>query len=152
MIFEVGVNTYMTVEEADSIVEDEFDSAEAEYEIWQGLNTASKQRVILKGTRLADTLVWRGKRYPGYQQMPWPRLIQYRYVDCPYEVKVGILKQALKDRVNNVKQETKLQELGVKSYSIKGASITFTDNINQNRLSNGIYDTVYREYFEKWMA
>ena len=152
MIFEVGVNTYMTVEEADSIVEDEFDSTDTEYEIWQGLDTAGKQRVIIKGTRLVNTLIWRGTQYPGYQQMPWPRLIQYRYVDCPYEVKVGILKQSLKDRVNDVKQETKLQELGVKSYSIKGASITFTDNINQNRLSNGIYDTVYREYFEKWTA
>lgn len=152
MIFEVGVNTYMTVEEADSIIEDEFDSTDTEYKIWQGLDTAGKQRAIVKGTRLVNTLIWRGIQYPGYNQMPWPRLIQYRYVDCPYDVKVGILKQSLKDKVNDVKQETKLQELGVKSYSIKGASITFTDNVNQNKLSNGIYDNVYREYFEKWMA
>lgn len=152
MIFEVGVNTYMTVEEADSIVEDEFDSTEEEYDIWQSLDTASKQRVILKGTRAISGLIWRGIQYHGYQQMAWPRLIQYRYVECPYEVKVGILKQSLKDRVNGAKQESKLQELGVKSYSIKGASITFNDNVDQSKLSNGVYDSVYREYFEKWMA
>ena len=152
MIFELGVNTYMTVEEADSIINDEFDSTEEEYVLWNSLDEKGKQRIILKGTRAISGLVWRGLQYHGYQQMAWPRLIQYRYVECPYEVKAGILAQALKDSIANTKQETKLQELGVRTYSIKGASISFTDNINQNKLSNGVFDTVYREYFEKWMA
>lgn len=152
MLFEVGVNTYMTVEEADSIMQDEFESTEAERVIWDALDDAGKKRVILKGTRVINTLVWRGTRYPGFQSMPWPRLIQFNYVECPYEVKLAILKQSLKDRINDEKQETKLQELGVKSYSIKGASITFTDSSKQVKLSNGIYDTIYTELLERWTA
>ena len=151
MLFEVGVNTYMTVEEADSIMEDEFDTSEPEYVYWNTLDEIGKQRTILKGTRKVNTFVWVGTQYPGYQQMPWPRLIQYQYVDCPYTVKVGILKQAIKDKLNDDKQESKLQELGVKTYSIKGASITFNDNVSQSKLTNGIYDDIYTECFERWV-
>ena len=66
-------------------------------------------------------------RYPGLNRMPWPRLTSAGLTECPYDVKVAILKQGLRDRTNSNKNETKLQELGVKSYSIKNASITFGD-------------------------
>lgn len=64
MIFELGVNTYMTVEEADSIIDDEFDSTEEEYVLWNSLDEKGKQRIILKGTRAISGLVWRGQRTP----------------------------------------------------------------------------------------
>lgn len=150
MTFEVGVNTYMTVEEADSIIEDEFDNDE-EVTLWNTLDEKGKQRVILKGTRKIDSMIWVGIRQVAYQNLSWPRFIQGRVKDCPYDIKVGILKQAIKDKINDSKQEIKLQELGVKSYSIKGASITF-DNKNKERLNNGVYDEVYREYLVNWLA
>lgn len=151
MEFVVGKTTYMSVEEADSIITDEFFEDDPEAILWSTYTELDKQRVILKGTRLVDNLPFLGRQYPGYQSMKWPRLIQWQYVDCPYEVKVGILKQVLKDNINNNKDEHKLQELGVKSYSIKGASITFTDNVTQSKLSNGIYDDIFAIYFSKWV-
>ena len=151
MQFEVNVNTYMTVEEADSIIEDIYFEDDEEYILWQTFDEVGKQRMILQGTRLIEKLTFLGISIPGYQSMKWPRLIQYRYVDCPYDVKVAILKQAIKDKINQAKSEYDLQELGVKSYSIKGASISFSDNMKQGKLSNGIYDTIFDEYLSNWV-
>ena len=74
-----GVTTYMDVAEADLIVQDEFENNEKT--LWDSFDNEQKQRLILNGTRKINTLVWRGVQYPGFQSMPWPRLIQYRYVD-----------------------------------------------------------------------
>ena len=152
MRFILGENTYMTLEEANEIMTDEFASDSAELAIWNQLDLLGKQRLILNGTRIINTLVWIGRQYPGYQELAWPRIIQYRYVDCPYDVKVAILKQALLDSINDEKQEVSLQELGVKSYKIKDASIEFIDGHNRSKLANGIYEKVYKIYLEKWVA
>lgn len=151
--FEVGVNTYLTVEEADSIVLDEFSETDNMYKLWETLDENGKQRMLVNGARKISSIVWRGIRYPGYQNLQWPRLIQYRYVECPYDVKVGIIKQALTDEIYNSKQEASLINSGVKQYVIKGASITFADKASSiNKLTNGIWEEVYREYFEQWTA
>lgn len=149
--FILGVTTYMDVAEADLIVQDEFEDNEKT--LWNSFDNEQKQRLILNGTRKINNLVWRGIQYPGFQSMPWPRLIQYRYVECPYEVKVGILKQAIQDKIYNSKEETSLINSGIKEYRIKGASITFDNNAaNANRLTNGIWMEIYRDYLEKWIA
>lgn len=151
MEFIVGQNTYMSVEEADSIVSDVYFEDEEEYKLWDTFDELGKQRMILKGTKLIDRLPFLGIQYPGYQSMKWPRLIQYRYVDCPHDVKVAIIKQALKEKIKHATQEHNLQELGVKTYSIKGASISFADsNATGVTLSNGIYTEIYSEYLDKW--
>lgn len=141
----------MTVEEADQIIEDVFFDDDAEAVLWNSLSDNDKTKIIYKGTKLIDNLPFLGIQYPGYESMKWPRLIQFAFVDCPYDVKIAILKQALKDKMNSSKEETKLQELGVKTYSIKNASISFNDNNLQGRLQNGVYDTIFREYLTKWV-
>lgn len=152
MIFQVGINTYMTVAEADQIVEDEFDDG-AEKELYESLDEISKQRLILTGTRKISTIIWRGRQYPGFQSMQWPRLITYRYVDCPYDVKIAILKQALKDKIYSASKEASLIDAGISQYKIKDASISFSENAEKaNRLDNGIWEEVYRDYLDKWTA
>ena len=148
----VGENSYMTVDEANEIVEDNFFEDDTEYVTWKGLSENDKTKVIYNGTKLIETLPFIGVQYPGYQNMKWPRLISLRYVECPYDVKVAILNQGLKDKENYNKQETKLQELGVKTYSIKGASISFGDSLSGGqKLSNGVYSTVFDTYLSKWV-
>ena len=117
----------MTVEEADSIVNDVFFTDDDDAKLWAGMTDDSKSKVIYAGTKLINRLPFIGVRYPGLNRMPWPRLTSAGLTECPYDVKVAILKQGLRDRTNSNKNETKLQELGVKSYSIKNASITFGD-------------------------
>lgn len=150
MNFEVGTDTYMSVTEADSIITDEFGNNSEEYKFWGQLDEKGRQRVILKGTRITEKLLYRGIRSEAHQIMAWPRIINSVFKECPYDVKAGILKQGIRTLINESKQELKLQELNVKSYSVKGASITFGDNSLQGRVNNSIYSDIYSEYFEKY--
>lgn len=156
MEFVVGKNTYISVDEADSIINEVYFEDEDEYKIWQALDEAGKQRLILRGTKLIDRLPFLGIQYPGYQSMRWPRLIQYQYVDCPHDVKIAIIKQALKEKIHHATEEHRLQDLGVKSYSIKGASISFGSSSGSGngttgvKLSNGVYSEIFNEYLVRW--
>lgn len=141
----------MTVEEADSIVNDVFFTDDDDTKLWAGMTSDSKSKVIYAGTKLINRLPFIGVRYPGLNRMPWPRLTGAGLTECPYDVKVAILKQGLRDRMNSNKNETKLQELGVKSYSIKNASITFGDQLSKLKLTNGVYQDIFSEYLENWV-
>lgn len=141
----------MTVEEADSIVNDVFFTDDDDAKLWAGMTSDSKSKVIYAGTKLINRLPFIGVRYPGLNRMPWPRLTSTGLTECPYDVKVAILKQGLRDRTNSNKNETKLQELGVKSYSIKNASITFGDQLSKLKLTNGVYQDIFSEYLENWV-
>lgn len=72
-------------------------------------------------------------------------------MECPYDVKAAILKQGLRDRINSNKNETKLQELGVRTYSIKNASVTFGDGLSKIKLNNGVYSDIFSEYLDRWV-
>lgn len=141
----------MTVEEADSIVNDVFFTDDDDTKLWAEMTDDSKSKVIYAGTKLINRLPFIGVRYPGLNRMPWPRLTSTGLTECPYDVKVAILKQGLRDRMNSNKNETKLQELGVKSYSIKNASITFGDQLSKLKLTNGVYQDIFSEYLENWV-
>lgn len=141
----------MTVEEADSIVNDVFFTDDDDAKLWAEMTDDSKSKVIYAGTKLINRLPFIGVRYPGLNRMPWPRLTGAGFTECPYDVKVAILKQGLRDRMNSNKNETKLQELGVKSYSIKNASITFGDQLSKLKLTNGVYQDIFSEYLENWV-
>lgn len=141
----------MTVEEADSIVNDVFFTDDDDTKLWAEMTDDSKSKVIYAGTKLINRLPFIGVRYPGLNRMPWPRLTCAGLTECPYDVKVAILKQGLRDRTNSNKNETKLQELGVKSYSIKNASITFGDQLSKLKLTNGVYQDIFSEYLENWV-
>lgn len=151
-----GVNTYMTVEEADQLVSDCFMSDSEELKVWQGLSENDKSIMIFKGTKIAEGLPFLGRQYPGYQQMRWPRYINLLYYDCPEDIKIGIIMQVLKEKIKHSTNEYQLRELGVKTYSIKNASISFADSSSIGNgagatLSNGIYKDIYDEYFSKWV-
>lgn len=141
----------MTVEEADSIVNDVFFEDDDDTKLWAEMTDDQKSKVIFAGTKLINRLPFIGQQYPGFNRMPWPRLTSCGYTECPYDVKVAILKQGLRDRLNNGKNETKLQELGVKSYSIKNASVTFGDQLSKLKLTNGVYSDIFSEYLDRWV-
>ena len=77
-------------------------------------------------------------------------MINLNKKECPDDVKLGLICQMLKSRRNSSKQELKLQELGVKDYKIKNASITFADK-NNTKVDCGIYKGIFDEYFIKYI-
>lgn len=148
----VGTNSYMSLEEANTIVENELLDTSNEYKNWNSLNENNKIKLIIKGTHIIDSIPFRGVKYNISKvcELQWPRLINNELVECPHEVKVALIRQVLRDYTNSSKQETQLQEMGVKSYSINKASISFSDK-NSTKLDNGIYNDIYFELLRKWV-
>lgn len=152
MMLTVGENSYMSLEEADIIIEDELLDSDEEYTAWNSLSNDSKAKLILRGTRLVDTLPWRGIKYnlSVVGSLQWPRIINNQLIDCPYDIKVGLLLQVIIDYINKGKKETQLMELGVTNYKIKDASITF-DSSKVNKLNN-INTDIFNTYFKNWIG
>ena len=152
MMLTVGTNSYMSLEEANTIVENELLDTSNEYTVWNSLSENNKTKLIIKGTRIIDSIPFRGVKYniSKVGELQWPRLINNELIECPPEVKIAIIRQILRDYTNSSKQETQLQEMGVKSYSINKASISFGDK-NSTKLDNGIYNDIYFELLRKWV-
>lgn len=148
----VGTNSYMSLEEANTIVENELLDTSNEYKNWNSLNENNKTKLIIKGTHIIDSIPFRGVKYnlSKVGELQWPRLINNELVECPPEVKVALIRQVLRDYTNSSRQEMQLQEMGVKSYSINKASISFGDK-NSTKLDNGIYNDIYFELLKKWV-
>lgn len=148
----IGVNSYMDLEEADALVKNELLATEEEYITWNSLSNDDKSKLIVRGTRLVDQLPFLGNKLnlDDVQGLHWPRLINNIKFECPTDIKVGLIRQVIRSYINKNKQETKLQEMGVKNYSINKASISFSDK-NITKLSNGIYIDILDEYFSKWV-
>ena len=149
MSIKIGINSYMSLDEANEIIKEELLSNDSDVIAWKALSDTDKEKLVIIGTRLVDKLPFLGIKYNDKVVLQWPRVMNNKEVECPRDIKIGLLKQVLRDYSNKNKQETKLQELGVKSYSIKNASISFSD-VNSNKLSNGVYKDIYLEYFSKW--
>lgn len=148
----VGTNSYMSLEEANTIVENELLDTSNEYKNWNSLNENNKTKLIIKGTRIIDSIPFRGVKYnlSKVGELQWPRLVNNELVECPPEIKVALIRQVLRDYTNSSRQEMQLQEMGVKSYSINKASISFGDK-NSTKLDNGIYNDIYFELLKKWV-
>jgi hypothetical protein len=148
----IGVNSYMDLEEADTLVKNELLATEEEYITWNSLSDEDKAKLIVRGTKLVDQLPFLGNKLnlDDVQGLHWPRLITNIKFECPTDIKVGLIRQVLRSYINKNKQETKLQEMGVKTYSINKASISFGDK-NNSKLDNGIYSDIFQEYFRRWV-
>lgn len=149
----VGENSYMSLEEAEELIGSELLDTDEEYITWVGLIDDNKIKLIVRGTRLVDQLPFLGCKAElnNRQMLHWPRLINNVKVECPSDIKLALLKQVLRDYKTKDKHETKLQEMGVKSYSINKASISFGDK-NTTKLENGVYNDIYYELLRKWMV
>lgn len=148
----VGVNSYMSIDEAKSLIENELLESDEEYNFWNTLSDDSKIKLIIRGTRLIDMLPFKGVKYNlnDVESLQWPRIINNKLIECPDDIKIGLLIQTIRDYINKGKKENKLLELGVTNYKIKDASISL-DTSKTNRLGNSIYTDIFNCYFSKWL-
>lgn len=145
-------NSYMTLEEAKAIASAELD--QKGLILWNSLSDAEQTTLILRTTRKIENLKYIGCKVGRFNTQPlsFPRYIQLHLTECPYDIKLGIIKQGVKEVINSNSEEQTLQERGVKSYTINGASITFGDIDGTVKLTNGLYSDIYSECFEKWLV
>ncbi len=151
--FEVGKNTYFTVEEADEIMNEEFMSTDEEAIYWNSLtNDKDKEVLIKKATALMEKLMYVGIKYSTSNKMKWPRKIDCKLVEFPYELKIAVLAQGISMYKDLGSEANKLQTQGVKKYTTAEASIEFIgSNENKTIMKNNIYKDVYDTYIKPWV-
>lgn len=150
-------NSYMTLEEANGIISQLFLSSSKERVFWDTLSDDDKTVLILNATEKFDIpqMVYIGLKVSSTQNMEWPRLISGVNKECPNSIKRGLLKQMFMDYFDSQSDESKLIELGVKSFADGGgAKIEFanaSDSLSttlKNKI--GISKKIWRTYFAEW--
>lgn len=153
MELQKDINSYITLEEAKQLLDDYvYEDAILEY-----VNTLSDNfisKIINRSTKIIDKLHFKGYRIDSGQPLSFPRYDYRNYkkvvVECPEDIKVGIVLQAIYDSYYLNKDEVQLKKLGVSSYSVDGASISFNKDISDEKLQSGIYKDIFEDYLRKY--
>ena len=153
----VGVNSYMTVEEANDLIKDMYISSSKERELWNHLSEEDKETIIISGTQLfdRDSMCYFGYKVGKDQVMKWPRIILGKEVSVPVDIKYAILAQTIGDIVSHMDGEGSLMDNGIKSFADGGgAKIEFFSSSENNgdfsKNNLGISKGVWRKYVKKW--
>lgn len=150
----VGVNSYMDIEEADSIVLSEYLPDEEEYKLWSSLDNDGKSKLIVRATRVIENLPFIGVKLTPFG-MSWPRRVWGEDIECPDDIKIALLMNVLQEKKYAGTKEQQLQDLGVSSYKVKDASISFKSSADSVYAGNGkiegIYTNIYNTYLLKWV-
>lgn len=164
----VGKNSFMTLEEADKIISDNFMDTDNEFIVWDGLSESNKAVLIIKATRPinSEALLYRGKKVDIAQAMEFPRdvsddsqlsgIYDNDILECPDEIKQAIVLMCIDGYLTGQTEEAAMIKKGIQSYKIKDASVTFnTDNSHNNSnvtvggvasMPRGIWDSCFRSY------
>lgn len=152
----VGVNSYMTLAEANSIVENMYLSNDTQRVYWNKLGNSDKGTLIYRTTKKIDTfnMNYKGSKATAEQPMQFPRKLNNdasSIFECPENIKIAIILQMFNDFDSENNDEIKLRDMGVKSFSDGGgASISFSDipkdKVKINNVNKNIFDTYIKPY------
>ena len=157
----VGTNSYIDVQEANQLITDYFMSTDPIRVFWESLsNDSDKESLILNSTRKydRDSMCYKWFKQDVNQSLQFPRVDIYKNViDCPEDIKLGLLVQGIKENMlNKYAEYQELKSQGIKSYKIKDASVEWFDtfqtkDIDTTKLSNGMFSNVYNQYFRDYI-
>jgi len=121
------VNSYVTVEEADSYFVNTL-----QFEDWNKYDTTTKEKALITATRQINRLPFSGRKLDLYQNLEFPRTnTALEFTDgIPDSVAYATCEQALFLLQGGSKRQ-ELQKQGVKSYSLGDLSETFVDNLSE---------------------
>ena len=132
MSITVGTDSYITVAEATTILANFFDT-----ENFDDATEANKELALKQATRDIDSLKYLGTKYDDEQALLFPRdFVNYAQGETALQVvndkiKIAQALEALKimdNRVDGEDQMIALQKKGVKSQSVEGTSVTYSDD------------------------
>lgn len=143
-MLEIGVNSFLSLEEANEIVENEFISQSKEKEIWSSLIELDKEKILKKGTMVLNTLNFIGVREViSSNTLKFPRYING--VSCiPYEIKLATVIQGIYSYSNSIDEYTKMSERGISSIAVGPNRINFKDSSKVNPISNDVVMLIKR--------
>lgn len=123
MALVIGENSYVTLEEAQSIVEDELYSDSPEFLIWESLDEKGKELVCKKGTRAINSLEFIGVRPVWKSKLKFPRIINGEE-KIPEEIKIAAVINGIMDKLMSSNEQYKLGRSGVKSMTVGPNSVS----------------------------
>lgn len=119
----VGTDSYVSIEEANTIVSETYLSDEVERTTWESLSDTDKEILLKRATRDIDTLMFRGTQVQlkSVQLLKFPRVIDCIIVEINNYIKGACVFQAISYKTSsksksNLRKE--LQSQGVTSVSI----------------------------------
>ena len=124
---EVGANTYVTLEEANIILEAVFDNQE-----WQSLTDEQKKVCLVNATNRINLLAVKGEKLDSSQKLLFPRNWENSVSD---KVKMAQCYEALEICRYNYKREREMNS-GIVSRSMESVSVTYAKQANNQR---GLY-------------
>lgn len=126
-----GIDTYVTVTEADDYVAAHYGASNSARARWEGMETEDKERNLTAACLEMERLPYRGRKADGNQALSFPRLpMQYgRPLEPPWDVCAAQVELALylsDDAAQEASQRRRdLQAQGVTAYSIDDLSETY---------------------------
>ena len=137
MSITVGTDSYITVAEATTILEDYFDT-----DNWTGATTANQEKALKQATRNIDSQNLRGGKVEE-QALAFPRSIYFDYDGDEYGVTPEAVKKAqalealtILDERANPDQSAILQSKGIVSQSVEGTSVTYDSELVRRKVNN----------------
>ena len=127
IILEVGVNTYVTLEEANSILEAVFDNEE-----WKLLTDEQKKVCLVNAANKINLLAVKGSKLDTEQALIFPRNWETVVND---KVKMAQCYEALEICRYNYKREREMNS-GIVSRSMESVSVTYAKQANNQK---GLY-------------
>lgn len=150
MALKIGYNSFVTLEEAQSIVEEELYSDSLEYILWSRLNESDREKICKQGALDINTLEFIGRRDVSKYKLKFPRIIHGEEV-IPEEIKIASVLNGLMTKVTKDGDHYKLIRDGVESMTVGPNSVKM--NIKKYEVIRGsyIYDEV-RTLVDRFIA
>lgn len=156
----VGVNAYCDVNEATELLHDNFPSTDPVRKYWDNIASEDDKQAIIVGTTRkydSDDMCYKWFKLEVNQPLQFPRIdINKNIIECPDDIKLGLLIQGIKTDISNVGNEYQnLKAQGIKSYKIKDASVEFFEHIDLEDIEtvkqkNGMYKIVFDTYIKRY--
>ena len=149
----VGENTYITLEEANELIQ-YLPFNNSCRKIFESLNDDEKTSVIISSTFMYDTdsMEYIGIKKNKEQSLQFPRIYKDNEIDCPFYVKLGLLILGLSDISSNDSEEESLRKVGIKSFADgSGAKMEFIENFKTTHVNSiGIDKDIWKKYFSEY--
>jgi len=117
LTIDVGTNSYVTITEADEIIEGVYDNAE-----WQSLTTEQKTVALINAATKLDNMYLKGAKLSEKQEMQFPRDWE---TSVSEKVKMAQCYEALEICRYNYKRARE-QSAGVVSRGMESVSVTYS--------------------------
>lgn len=141
----IGRDSFVTLEEANSIINELYLDDEEEKVIWSKLSDSNKEVLLRRGTIALNKFNYIGHRDVNSNPLKFPRYINGVNV-IPYDIKKATVIQSLYSQVVKGSEYHRLRKNGVSSMTVGPSSISFSNDSssNDNCVCDEAYSLIYR--------